>query len=251
MLHIPRMPCSRTALINKRVYSSQSSCSRVKDDLRALLRETAQPVAVVTALMPSSASNSPSRSSSPAKYHGATLSSFSSVALDPHPLVIFSLRVPSRMATSLSSIPLTSLRERPSDMVINILSGSQASLATRFARPDLHPRPFDNLPYSLTTDGLPVLDGSLGALSCSLVSASWPLHDLEKLDRASRHIHGKDEPWEGDGVASELFIARVVRVERQPPLSPDGAEISDNPEHLPLLYHRRKYTTTGLPSGSP
>lgn len=36
--------------------------------------------------------------SSPAPYHGATLTSFASLSLEPYPLVAFSLRLPSKMA---------------------------------------------------------------------------------------------------------------------------------------------------------
>ena len=118
-------------------------------------------------------------------------------------------------------------------MVINILSERQASTAVRFSRPDLHPEPFVGLPHTLTQEGLPVLDGSVGALSCRLVAASWPLHDLESLTEGGAGKDGKD--WQGEGVASELFIAQVVRVER---ILPEGEAAR------PLLYHRRGYVTT-------
>ena len=169
--------------------------------------------------------------------------------MDPHPLVAFSLRIPSRMATSLKNAheDTTNLEHNavlcshlPSHMVVNILSASQADVAVQFSRADLHPHPFDHVQYKLTEEGLPVLMGSLGALSCRLVAASWPLHDLHSL----KHGHGKgkgiDVAWEGDAVASELFIAQVVRVEDV------GAGEDGVAEQIqtPLLYYRRGYATT-------
>ncbi|KAI0332770.1 hypothetical protein GY45DRAFT_1344514 [Cubamyces sp. BRFM 1775] len=201
---------------------------KVQEDLRALLRETAQPVAVVTALKDPTVNSQAAQTSSP--FHGATLSSFSSIAMEPHPLVTFALRIPSRMATSLTSAHSSS--NSHSHMVINILSEHQAETAKRFSRADLYPEPFASLPHTLTKEGLPILDGSLGAMSCRLVAASWPLHDLESLNN-----RGKEEKpeWQGEGVASELFIAQVIRVER----APSTAE-----SVRPLLYYRRGYVTT-------
>ncbi|KAJ7846288.1 flavin reductase like domain-containing protein [Mycena leptocephala] len=142
------------------------------------------------------------------EYHGATLSSFTSISMDP-PLVSFALRIPSRMAASLNSSPSDS----PSDM---------ASIATKFSRPDLHPRPFSETPYFLNTDGIPVIRGSLGAISCKLVAKGLPLHDLRFLQ--PRHV---------DETPSKLFIAEVTHVE----------ELEISGDELPLLYHQRRFTT--------
>lgn len=196
--------------------------------LRALLRETAQPVAVVTSLMPA---EHPSRAHS--RFHGATLSSFSSIAMEPHPLVAFSLRIPSRMATSLKNAH----GDVSSHLVINILSANQESVAVQFSRPDLHLHPFTSISHTLTAEGLPVIQDSLGALSCRLVANSWPLHDLGVLKTGQ----GNDKSmWKGDGVASELFIAEVTRVESVNTVEGDGELMRT----LPLLYHRRAYATT-------
>ncbi|KAJ7114095.1 flavin reductase like domain-containing protein [Mycena epipterygia] len=213
--------------------ASIASAEATKTRLRALLRETAQPVAVVTSFMPSDASlRREQDDGGPTKpvFHGATLSSFTSIAMDPVPLVTFALRIPSRMASSLNSSPPHS----PSDMVINILSANQASIATSFARPDLHPHPFSSTPYLLSPDGLPVIRGSLGAISCKLVSKGLPLHDMGFL-----HQPQVDEPpceFPQGEVVSELFIAQVTRVEV---LENAGDEGDD----LPLLYHRRSFTS--------
>ncbi|KAI9440427.1 flavin reductase like domain-containing protein [Lactarius indigo] len=210
--------------------------------MRALLRETAQPVAVVTSLMPPPDSARRSQPP-PSNFHGATLSSFTSISMSPHHLVAFSLRVPSRMATTLARLPLeaSSLRTH---MVINLLAAPQARAATLFSRPDLHPRPFDDpeVQWSLSPDGFPVLHGCLGALSCRVVGAPWPLHDLASLGDSLTHEaeEATDAVDVGD-VQSELFIAQVMRVEDVP-----QAEdlVDDTLRTLPLVYHRRTYTTT-------
>lgn len=222
---------ARLACPARRTHSTLSGDDAVRHDLRALLRETAQPVAIVTALMPDAHRPSSADAAAHTRFHGATLSSFSSIAMDPAPLVAFSLRLPSRMAAA--------LRAPPARLVVNVLAAAQAPLAVRFSRPDLHPAPFAGVPHRLTREGLPVLDGALGALSCVLVAPPWPLHDLPALLRGE---HPGDVQWDGEGVASELFIARVTRVEK----------VSEDPSKSPLLYHRRAYATTiDLPAPVP
>ncbi|KAF8211094.1 flavin reductase like domain-containing protein, partial [Mycena galopus ATCC 62051] len=206
--------------------SCSTSCSAgaeaTKSRLRALLRETAQPVAVVTSFMPDASKNDDPLKPRVA-FHGATLSSLTSIAMDPFPLVTFALRIPSRMAVSLNTSPST----LPSDMVINILSSKQASVATSFSRPDLYPHPFATTPYLLNEDGLPIIRGSLGAIACKLVSKGLPLHDLRYL----QSIH----PGEEDGVLEDISeTGNVTRVEELGALGE---------EELPLLYHRRMFTT--------
>jgi flavin reductase (DIM6/NTAB) family NADH-FMN oxidoreductase RutF len=131
-----------------------------------------------------------------------------------------------------------------SHMVINLLSSEQAAIAVKFSRPDLHPDPFHSVPFSLTQEGLPVLEGSLGALSCKLVSSAIPLHDLNCLGKGN--LDGEVACDSGDMVVSELFIGRVVRVEKV------EMELADeeNPRTFPLLYHRRGYTSC-LPPRTP
>lgn len=153
--------------------------------------------------------------------------------MDPYPLVAFSLRIPSRMATSLKAVH----PEQPSHMVINLLAAGQGSVAVAFSRPDIHAHPFTTVPYTLTEDGLPVIQGSLGAMSCKLVSTALPLHDLRYLK--GERMPGNEAPeltQDEEGIASELFIAQVTRVENV------GVEDSEAPR-LPLLYYHREYTT--------
>ena len=229
--------------------------------IRALLRETAQPVAVVTSFMPGIATTRPHSTPSPGSaqpfesipstFHGATLSSFTSISMAPHHLVSFSLRVPSRMAmtladlTSVAPSESASASESPVHMVINLLAAPQAHAAILFSRPDLHPRPFedDGVQWSLSRDGLPILHGSLGALSCRVIGAPWPLNDLVALgDKMAHKREGTSGSVDVGGVESELFIAQVIRVEDVPRVENVGYD--DRIRTLPLVYHRRGYTTT-------
>ncbi|KZV74468.1 hypothetical protein PENSPDRAFT_647888 [Peniophora sp. CONT] len=225
--------------IPRRAYSTSTSLTDTHGKLRALLRETAQPVAVVTSFMPKSSGQDGTA------YHGATLSSFTSIALSPHALVAFSLRVPSRMATTLSE--LAAAPSSGTHFIVNILSARQADVAQLFSRPDLHPQPFESpqIQWSLTRDHLPLLHDSLGALACQVVGAAWPLSDLEALGgKAGETVEGAAT---GDGVVSELFLARVLRVEDVP----SSAAAGDEAGTLPLLYHRRGYGTVQSPPPSP
>ncbi|KAK7031712.1 flavin reductase like domain-containing protein [Favolaschia claudopus] len=221
------MPKLRPWLFARPYSTAGPEATKIR--LRAVLRETAQPVAVVTSLMSHDASAASQGTRNEPVYHGATLSSFTSIAMDPTPLVTFALRIPSRMASALNSAPLDS----SSDLVINILSARQASIATKFSRPDLYPHPFTTTPYFLNAEGLPVIQGSLGAIACKLVSKGVPLHDLEFL--RSRHTNKSPVAEVPEiGTVSELFIAQVLRVEE-----------GNSQEHhdMPLLYHRRRFTT--------
>jgi len=216
--------------------TERSDVGSLKDNLRILFRNIAQPVAVVTSFMPNAVScNASARPAKDTqnplqtKFHGATLSSFTSIAMDPYPLVSFALRIPSRMATTLSSLPATI----SAHMVVNLLSANQASTAIAFSRPDLHPAPFTNpnVQYTLSEEGLPVLEGVVGALSCKLVRKGIPLYDLDYLGAWNEQDAGEDVVLQKEDVTSELFIARVVRVESVHDRTP------------PLVYHQRTYTT--------
>jgi flavin reductase (DIM6/NTAB) family NADH-FMN oxidoreductase RutF len=181
----------------------------------------------------------------PSTFHGATLSSFTSISMAPHHLVAFSLRVPSRMATALADLSSTATPSSPAHMVINLLAAPQAHAAVLFSRPDLHPRPFEDpgIQWSLSRDGLPILHGSLGALSCRVVGAPWPLNDLAALgDKLPHKAEGTCDGVDADGAESELFIAQVMRVEDVPRVA--SVEYDDTIRTLPLVYHRRGYTTT-------
>ncbi|KZS94507.1 hypothetical protein SISNIDRAFT_484722 [Sistotremastrum niveocremeum HHB9708] len=215
--------CSRAYSSN---FSSRAEHHNLLERLAGLLRETAQPVAVVTTH--ASANSNDQDVAHP--YHGATLSSFTSISFHPYPVIAFSLRVPSRMATLLRSA-------KDHAFAMNILSDSQESVALAFSRPDLFPRPFIGCPYKTNEDGLPVINGVLGSLSCRTL-ISLPLHNLERPDDKTLAQTQSAEPPKG---SSELFLAKVLRV-----------DINETEKsHLPLVYHRRKYVTVDLTPGKP
>ncbi|KAF5348674.1 hypothetical protein D9758_006826 [Tetrapyrgos nigripes] len=225
--------------LGRRLLSRAANDERVQAQFRSLLRECAQPVTVLTSFLPSST-----------HYHGATLSSFTSIAMDPFPLVAFSLRIPSRMAASLAKVHSNNQNgidpDVGSHMVVNILSAAQANTAVIFSRPDLHPDPFSEVKYSLNSEGIPILDGSLGAISCKLVAPPIPLHDLDVLKGAFGNSDTKAQvanpaaSLQG-GAVSELFLARVTNVEK---LAIEEVE-DGHSETIPLLYRRRGYTGCG------
>ena len=185
------------------------------NELKELLRRTAQPVAIATSILPNS--------SKPLAYHGATLSSVSSIAMEPYPLVAFSIRVPSRMATS--------LKHKKHDLVLNLLSAAQAQQAFMFSNPHAFPNPFLYAEHSLTDCGLPILHDSLGALKCRLIS-TLPLHDLDYLEGNSATASATIPSG-----SSEMFLARVLSLENVP----RNAETSLCSS--PLIYYEKDYTT--------
>ncbi|TFL05122.1 flavin reductase like domain-containing protein [Pterulicium gracile] len=203
-----RLPrCQRSLLTNQilrntpsRRYVSRSGTSpstntnTVQQDLRLLLRDIAQPVAVITT------SSSPDSSSDPAVYHGATVSSLYSISLAPYPLLSFSLRLPSRLASALKSPPPGNRTEadKPKRAVIHYLSSTQADIAHTFARGDVSADPFatlssagspsigqeegdDDAPFFLDPYGVPVLRGCIGAVSCEVLMQGLPLDNLSLL----------------------------------------------------------------------
>lgn len=88
--------------------AAQSSQKALADDVRQVMRAIPQPVSVITCNVvaastttaaATSITNSDDSSSTIRHHaHGATLSSLTSISLDPCPLVCFSLKLPSRMA---------------------------------------------------------------------------------------------------------------------------------------------------------
>ena len=138
----------------------------MKDKLRALVRETAQPVAVVTSFMqPDSSSTS----------HTLQCTWRDLVHSDarPIPLFAFALRMPSRIASSLDAAQ----PDQASHMVVNLLSAEKASISVKFSRPDLYPELFSSIPCLLSEEALPIIDDSLGAIPCKRVESSSCDHD--------------------------------------------------------------------------
>ncbi|KAL9938136.1 hypothetical protein V8E36_002759 [Tilletia maclaganii] len=245
------------------------------------MRQVAQPVAVITAHLPPSSSPSANEEHRPPLVHGATVSSFTTISMNP-PLVAFSLRSPSRLANALQSHPASSSssnddpqrkRPRKAHFLINLLYHHQADIAAAFARPGLHPLIFDPAaarlrtasssstpppsmrggnsedldiaayPSSHTLDNVPALRGSMSALACRLAF---------KLDLGvaaadhSRRVSGEEEegPAE-DAVVGERSLSSELFVARVCAVEREEASAGQQEERDPLVYCRHKFWTIG------
>lgn len=128
------------------IVDRQSDAAQETWTLRSLMRQVAQPVVVVTGR------------DRGCGLWGMTLSTFTSVSLDP-PLALF---CPSRASTTWAAI-------RPvGRWVVNVLTAEQEDLAARFARPG--PGFPASVPYRLTRAGLPVLTGAAATARCTVTS---------------------------------------------------------------------------------
>ncbi|KAG7571325.1 hypothetical protein FFLO_00677 [Filobasidium floriforme] len=172
---------------------SRRSLHTVGDQLRNVMRSVPQPVAIVITRLEDGT------------HHGATLSSFTSISLSP-PLVSFSLRLPSRLATALQSNGSDTISQSPEKALsrtrtgassvsgqtnpgqtftVSLLSKSNELLAHTFsqARSEHENMVRDTSLWEPFSDssresGLPVVKGGLGALECRVVG--WlPLNELE------------------------------------------------------------------------
>jgi len=85
---------------------------------------------------------------------GITANSFSSVSLDP-PLVLWNI---AKVSNSLAAYM------NAEHFVINLLSAEQQPVSSHFARSD-HTL-FDNIEYTLSADGAPVLPDALATFEC-------------------------------------------------------------------------------------
>jgi flavin reductase (DIM6/NTAB) family NADH-FMN oxidoreductase RutF len=121
---------------------------------------------------------------------GLTVSAFCSLSLDP-PLVL--------VCVDHKSQTYPSLRDG-SGFAINVLRDDQQEISRRFASTRLDK--FDDVPYTISGRGLPLLTGALVQIECTKVGA---------------HV-------EGDHT---IFVGRVER-----------ADVADG---VPLLYYRGRY----------
>jgi flavin reductase (DIM6/NTAB) family NADH-FMN oxidoreductase RutF len=90
------------------------------------------------------------------KPHGMTASSFASASLDP-PLVVVLLDVASRTRKILAAT---------SRFAVNILGEDQEWMARAFAEPG--EKPFDKLSHRPGLEGVPLIDGAIAWLECSV-----------------------------------------------------------------------------------
>ncbi|KAN0064871.1 hypothetical protein ACQY0O_001928 [Thecaphora frezii] len=240
--------------------------TQLSGGIKALMRSSAQPVALITCFLPHASPPSSTR-----LVHGATLSSFSSISMSP-PMVGFSIKTPSRLADALVA-GAAAAAPRRAHFVLNVLAAHQAELAAAFATPGIQPLPYlyppklehavaDELdgaeaanpglpvaamaePHPLQShpvlpcheaDGVPVVDGAVGALACSLVS-SIPLAQFVQPPQIHPASQGQSQS-DGDGEnESVLFLARVHAV---------VDTVSDRQlgsPRSPLVYYDRRFTT--------
>ncbi|GAA5920487.1 hypothetical protein JCM1841_003510 [Sporobolomyces salmonicolor] len=204
-----------------RFYSTSRSTSGPSPLQRELFRRVAQPVAVLTAHLPSPTSPTSSAARAPREEeplplpdnHGATLSSLSSISLSP-PLVSFSLRLPSRLAAFLSPETSPSPSEPKPTFRLHLLTPAQEPLARLFARQAPLPAPAAPSPATNWSEEprfepevfRELETGGLGSMRCTLVQ-SVPLWELGGAGNAY-------EKREGEAMQprSQLFIARVEEV---------------------------------------
>ncbi|BEJ15461.1 hypothetical protein CspHIS471_0500660 [Cutaneotrichosporon sp. HIS471] len=170
--------------------------------MREVLRSVAQPVVVAVARTDNETT----------PFHGATLTSFASLTLEPHPLVAFSLRLPSRMADCLRPPPssprtsgepvpahLCAPRAAPTRLTISLLAGDNQGVADELATPGIdHSAIFRSDEWD--TRDPPALKSAVGCLECQVVH-NLPLRDVGGETSSSKE-------------GSELFICRVLKAER-------------------------------------
>ncbi len=87
-------------------------------------------------------------------FYGVTINSFNSVSLAP-PLVLWSLAHSASSMAAFSAAPC---------YVINVLAGDQIELAQRFSRQGGDR--FEQLPFTLSAQGVPVLSGTVAWFEC-------------------------------------------------------------------------------------
>lgn len=193
------------------------------------MRESAQPVALVTTFLPPSDDHPPTGTR---LVHGATLSSFSSISLSP-PLLSFAMQTPSRLSQALQHPTSTSHKGH---FVLNLLATHQAQLAHAYARPGLQPLPFpptrsgtntthpllahDILPTE-QANGVPRLTNALGSFVCHIV------------DQINLSHYNNSATIENASAPSILYIAQITHVFR----STAG--------HQPLLYYHQHFVQPG------
>lgn len=190
-------PCQRHRRFNHihNIHLHFSTSSNVIEDVRGIMRKVPQPVVVVTTSKPDDRSHR----------RGITVASFTSVCLQPEPLVSFCVRTPSRASELLHSSGC---------MILNMLAHEQVQQSVAFSSPNADQ--FKDIPYfDDPTSGLPVLIGTLGAMHC----------EAFKVIQLGDH---------------ELWITKVLKVEEGV-----GGEHGVREEAQPLLYYDRNYRSVG------
>ncbi|KAA1079403.1 hypothetical protein PGT21_010177 [Puccinia graminis f. sp. tritici] len=167
---------------------------------REVMRQLSYPVTVVTVELEGGGQS-----------HGATVSSFSSVALQPQPLVSLALRRPSRLAAHLVQRP-----RQPFSVFLLSHQSLSIDLASLFSRPK------DRIPSAAFAS---LQQSCLARLDCRVLSS---------LDLAELHADNKQLPPSTNEIGSTLFIGQVLQ---------STYSTVETPQSSPLMYHNRSYTT--------
>jgi flavin reductase (DIM6/NTAB) family NADH-FMN oxidoreductase RutF len=169
---------------------------------REVMRRLSYPVSVVTVELEGGQS------------HGATVSSFSSVALQPQPLVSLALRRPSRLAAHLVQRP-----RQPFSVFLLSHHSLSIDLASLFSRPK------DRIPSAAFAS---LQESCLARLDCRVLSS------LDLAELAHHHADNKELPPSTNQIGSTLFIGQVLQ---------STYSTVETPHPSPLMYHNRSYTT--------
>ncbi|PLW12386.1 hypothetical protein PCASD_14783 [Puccinia coronata f. sp. avenae] len=185
--------------------STPSPAASAQDAFRQLMRQLSYPVTILTVQLHNG------------DQHGATLSSLSSIALEPKPMVSLSLRHPSRLATYL-------LRQPHVPFTVYLLNHHPQSiqLATLFSQPR------SQIPHAAFAS---LQRSSFASLHCQVIK-SFNLSDLHPHFNSTSNL---DSCCEHNLTGSStLFIAQVLQ---STPLT------ANTLQQQPLMYHNRSYTT--------
>ncbi|HUJ77860.1 MAG TPA: flavin reductase family protein [Thermoplasmata archaeon] len=145
---------------------------------------------------------------------GLTVNAFLSVSLRP-PSVLVSLQ------DDVDTLPVV---ERARAFAVNILAADQRAVSDRFARAVPSAEKFRDLPLRRGASGVPLLEGTLGAFECRVVSIA-PAFDHRLVVGEVTEIHlGRDAPplvffRSGYGVAE---AGDRIQLPPRPP-APSGA----------------------------
>ena len=216
------------------------------------MRASAQPVAIVTTLI---AESSTRQKKSSQLVHGATLSSFTSVSLDP-PLVAFSLRTPSRLADALVSSKPDVDTPPSAHFIISVLSDTQQAIAKAFATPGMepydstgttspqgegvHPLETNETVKSQFAQGVPYLADSVAAFACRVTGYLDLRKEIKDItwhakDAASDSSIGDAFAGSRTPAGSVLFLAEIMGVDKV---------TGEKGGRGPLVYWQRRFVRT-------
>ena len=115
---------------------------------------------------------------------GLTVNAFLSISLNP-PAVLVSLM------RDVDTLPLI---ERSRRFAVSFLAADQRSLSDRFARTIPPAEKFEDLAFHRGSNGVALLDGTLGALECRVVSLTPTYDHVLAVGEVVRQELGRDAP---------------------------------------------------------